>query len=163
MKTQKRIIIGLGMVALVGFALAGVASTALTVLKLNTTLHVNTQGQSAYGLDAEPTFTEDVGPGGQHLTHPEFAAGYFQPSMTAVDATDISGVRIPTFAAYTTGTTTASGLKVDVPSGAATNLAINIPTGSIRITGQKATSGTRYLCIDTSGDVASSASACSGS
>ena len=35
-------------------------------------------------------------------------------------------------------------------------------TGNIRVINQKSSSGTRYLCIDTNGDISSSASACSG-
>lgn len=80
------------------------------------------------GIRVTPTLVE-AGSG----THAVEAGIYVQPTVTAGagNATDAAGILIDTFAAAS-GTTNASGLKVVVPTGSATNTYGIWTTGSLR-------------------------------
>ena len=97
-------------------------------LFLSQTFTVGVNGESI-GLVVNPTFTEAAS--GVHAT---LAAMSIGPTFTnaAATATDVIGARFSTFAAPA-GTTNATALKLDAPTGATNNYTLWVATGNMRM------------------------------
>lgn len=103
--------------------------------------------ESAYGMYLSPVFTEF-----SSGTHGILSGIFVQPFFTngAGLTADAIGVYVPSFAAAA-GTTRATGLYIDGPTGGTTNRALWVTSGSVSIGGANATGATSgHLSIPTS-------------
>ena len=95
---------------------------------LSQTFTVGVNGEGI-GLVVNPTFTEAASG-----VHPTLAAMTVGPTFTnaAATATDVIGARFITFAAPA-GTTNATALKLDAPTGGTNNFSVWLNTGHLRL------------------------------
>lgn len=113
----------------------GTGATSQAALDIRTSVSGGVPGESIFGIRVLPTLVE-----ASSGTHSLVAGLVVAPTITAglASVTDAAGIIIQSFAAAS-GTTNASGLKIEgTPTGATNNYALWVMAGNIRVGGNLA-------------------------
>lgn len=141
----------------------GAAITATSGAPLG--IHVDSSGQANIGANGSLALFEasqGVSWAGSNLTEPSGTFKYKVTGTAALVQFNAGQILLRTAVSGTGGTTATPVTAVSIANGAPVNSMAISGSGAISFSQLKATTGTRYLCVDTAGNVTASATACSG-